>query len=128
MNPPSLCFATIAAAHGLLMLALAWKVIRFRQTKGVGIGDGGDKAITRAIRAHANFTEWAPLTLLILLVADLRGAGPYVVGALGGALLVGRLVHAIGLSASAGPSWQRLGGMVLTMLALVGSCVCAVVC
>lgn len=128
MNAPSTCYAAIVAAHCLLLLVLGWRVIRFRQTKGVGIGDGGEAAFTRRIRAHANLTEWAPMALLALLVADLRGAGPIVVGAIGGALLVGRVMHAIGLSGSAGPSSLRIVGMVLTLAAVAAASVCAVLC
>jgi hypothetical protein len=128
MNVPSTCYAAIVAAHGLLMLILGWRVIRFRQTKGVGIGDGGEAAFTRRIRAHANLTEWAPMTLIALLVVDLRGAGPYVVGGIGGALLVGRVMHAIGLTRSSGVSQWRIVGMVLTLGALLAASICAVLC
>lgn len=118
----------IFAAHIVLAIALGLNVIRFRLTRKVGIGDGGDKDVKRAIRVHANFIEWVPFALLAIGMAELRGVSETTVGILGGVLLVSRLGHALGLSRSIGPSIGRTGGMtvmitvmlVATGLALAG--------
>ena len=51
-----------------------------------------------AIRVHANAVEWALPVLLLLLVAELNRASPLLLHAAGIALVVGRVLHAIGLS------------------------------
>ena len=118
----------IFAAHIVLAIALGLNVIRFRLTRQVGIGDGDDKDLKRAIRVHANFIEWVPFALLAIAMAELRGVSETTVGILGGVLLVSRLGHAVGLTRSIGTSIGRTGGMtvmigvmlVATGLALAG--------
>ncbi len=101
------------AAHILLAVLLGLNVIRLRLTRRVGIGDGGDKVVKRAIRVHGNFIEWVPFALLAIAAAELRGTGEGTVAVLGGLLLLSRIGHAFGLSRSIGVSVGRSGGMVL---------------
>lgn len=109
------------AAHALLGLLLGLNVIRLRWKHRVGIGDGGNREMVRAVRVHANFAEWTPLALLLLLAAELRSAPPDWVAGLGLALLLGRVGHAIGLSRGIGPSVGRSGGMTLTMIVILAA-------
>jgi hypothetical protein len=112
----SLLFASL---HVLLMLALAVPVVIHRNTHRIGIGDGGDRRLARKIRVHGNFVEYVPMALLVLALLELCGLpAPWVWG-LGGALLLGRLLHAFGLSRSGGYSVGRFTGTLLTWLALV---------
>lgn len=111
-----------AAAIGLLVVGLGLRVVQLRRRYRVGIGDGDHRELARAIRAHGNLIEHAPLALVLLLIAELSHAlsGP-ALHAAGAAIVVGRLLHAAGLSRTAAPSHGRLVGMLLTwgaMLAL----------
>jgi uncharacterized membrane protein YecN with MAPEG domain len=54
-----------------------------------------------------------------LLVAELNRASPLLLHLAGIALVLGRLMHAVGLSSRTGLSTGRTGGMVLTVAALV---------
>ena len=117
--------ALTALALATLGTALGIRVARMRQTERVGIGNGEHRRLHRAIRAHGNFAEWAPLGLLALLIADLRGAPPVLVGVLGAGLVAGRAAHAWGLSRSSGASVGRLSGMLLTILATIAAAVAA---
>ncbi len=112
-----------AAFLGLLLLVLAWNVVKQRRIHKVGLGDGGIPALGRAIRVQANFVEYVPLTLLLVLLVELQlqGAHLWVAHVLGGALLLGRVLHAIGLSGSAGTSFGRMWGTLLTWLALLAA-------
>jgi uncharacterized membrane protein YecN with MAPEG domain len=103
----------------LLLVMLALRVIRLRWKLRVGLGDGGDKAMSRAIRIHANATEHLPIALLLLLVAELNHAGPTLLHACGIVLVVARVLHAIGLGRSAGASWPRAAGTVGTIGVIV---------
>lgn len=108
-----------AGLLALILVFLAARVIRLRVRHRVGIGDGGQPDLARAIRVHGNFVEYTPLGLLLILLIELAGYAPWLVQTLGGALVAGRLLHALGLSRSSGESMPRLIGMVLTFAVLV---------
>ncbi|WP_299592341.1 MAPEG family protein [uncultured Microbulbifer sp.] len=94
--------ALYAGLCALLVIALAFKVVAFRRGKKVGIGTGGDKEGAVAVRAHANAVEYIPLALILMLIAEINGLSHLWLHCLGGVLLLGRLLHAIGLVAGKG--------------------------
>jgi hypothetical protein len=109
-----------AGLLGLLLLALSGQVVRLRWRYRVGLGTGSSPELERAVRAHANFCEYVPLALVLMIGLSLAGAAPgWALHALGLALLVGRLLHAFGLSRSAGASRARQAGTILTWLVLL---------
>lgn len=111
---------SIHAALGvLLVLLLGAAVVRQRRRAQVGIGDGGDAALARAIRAHANLVENLPLALILLLLLELGGLAPLWLHLLGGGFLASRLLHAWGLSHRSGVSFGRFWGMAGTWLAML---------
>ncbi len=110
----------------LLLVVLTLHVIRMRYRHKVEIGDGGVPELQRAIRAHANFIEYVPIALLLILMADLVGHQKWVVHVLGIALLVGRLAHAYGFTSGAGPNLGRGAGVGLTMLVLIAGAALAI--
>lgn len=112
-----------AALAALLVLALGVRISLARGRFKVGIGDGGHHELARYIRVHANALENLPLALLLLLILELDQTAPIWVHAFGIALLVGRVLHALGLSRSAGTSFERLVGMALTWLVLLAMAV-----
>ncbi|MBT8144593.1 MAG: MAPEG family protein [Gammaproteobacteria bacterium] len=116
--------AFYAGLLGLLTLVLGGLVVRQRFRSQVGIGDGGDSRLSLAIRVHGNFIENVPLALLLLLVAEMTAAPTLLLHGCGIALVVARLLHAFGLSRSAGTSPGRFVGtattwIVIAILALV---------
>lgn len=112
----SLLFASL---HVLLMLILAVRVVGYRRAQKIGIGDGGDKLLARRVRVHANFIEYVPLALLMLALLELSGLPAAWLWALGGTLLVSRILHAAGLSRHSGYSIGRFWGTLLTWIVLV---------
>jgi len=108
-----------AAILGLLSLVLAGLVVRARSTESVIFGDGASIVMQQRIRVHANFVEYVPLALLLLLVLELNGASPLVLHVLGGSLVAGRALHAFGLSTSTGTTPGRFIGTVLTWLVIL---------
>src|SRR5690606_12886383 len=99
--------ALYAALAAILVIALAASVIARRYGVRVGLGDNGDHVLARRIRAHANAVEYLPLALILLLVLELLAIAPPWLHAFGIALLLGRLLHALGLSRSSGPGVLR---------------------
>jgi uncharacterized membrane protein YecN with MAPEG domain len=98
----------------LLVLILAARVSLRRGSAKVGLGGGGDADLIRRIRAHANAVENLPLALLLLLLLELDQTRPLWLHVFGCVLIIGRILHAIGLSRSAGGSGGRFVGTLLT--------------
>lgn len=111
--------ALYAGLLALLLLLLSVQVSRKRQSVKVGVGHGDDRILHLAIRAQGNFTEYVPLALVLIALWELNGQPPWMVHGLGASLLAGRILHAIGLSRSAGASVPRLIGTILTWLVLL---------
>lgn len=109
----------------LLLVVLSLRVIQLRYRYRVEIGDGGHSELARAIRVQANFVEYVPLALLVILLADLVGHAKWTVHVLGIALLVGRVAHALGFASAEGPNFGRTLGMTLTVLVLIAGAVLA---
>jgi uncharacterized membrane protein YecN with MAPEG domain len=104
-----------AALLALLFLALSWHVISYRRANGISVGDHDDKMMQKRIRVQANFVEYTPLALLLLLMTELLGAPALALHLLGLMLLVGRAAHAIGLGSTPQKIPFRILGMVLTL-------------
>ena len=111
--------ALYASLLALVFIYLSFKVIGLRRSLKVGVGDGGEKLLTKAIRVHGNFSEYIPLALLLLACFEFNGANPLWVHLLGATLLLGRFLHAAGLSNSIGATPPRVIGMILTFLVLL---------
>ena len=103
-----------AALLAFVFIALSAHVIRFRRLLKIGLGSNGDAALERAMRVHANFAEYAPFALLLLAFAEMQGGYGPLIHMLAGALLIGRCVHAYGLSREREDFRLRVGGMILT--------------
>ena len=104
---------------GITFLYLSILVVMRRRSTKTSLGDGGDHHFLGVIRAHGNFAEYVPLTLILMLVAELNLAHYLLLHFVGGTLLIGRIVHAYGLRHHTGASWQRIYGMLLTFGSLL---------
>ena len=105
--------------HLILLLVLSLLVVRQRRRHRVELGDADIPALTQAIRAFGNATEYVPSGLVALAVLALAGAPPLVIHPVGVVLFVGRLAHAVGLSRSGAATLPRAVGVVLTWLAYI---------
>ena len=103
----------------LLMVFLSFRTIFTRRRLAVSFGDGGHSELTAASRIFGNAAEYIPPCLVILVLLALLGFQPVWVHAIGGGMLLGRLLHAWGLSQPKQPSFGRVSGMILTQAALV---------
>jgi len=116
-----------AGINGLLAVALSFLVVRQRFATKINLGGGDHPPLERAIRAHGNFIEYAPLILLLMLLLALGGVSPIRLHVIGAALTLGRLLHAWGLSRQSGTSVGRGAGIMLTWLALLSAAIAALV-
>lgn len=104
-----------AALLALLFVLLTVRTIRVRRRLRVAIGDGAQPELLRAMRAHANFAEYAPLALVLFYFAEIGGAPQPLAHLLGGSLLIGRCLHAWGVSQARETFAFRVTGMALTL-------------
>lgn len=111
--------ASYIALLVLLGVALSANVVRQRFAARVALGDGNDRTLMKRIRAHGNFSEYAPLLIAILILLPLLGAREWLVHMIGLPALVGRLLHGIGITRSGGPGTWRQIGMILTYFTLI---------
>ncbi len=112
--------AFFAGLLALVYLGLSGWVIGARVSENVLIGDGGDTAVLKRIRSHANFIEYVPLALILIACWRRRGSHGLVQGLLV-ALLVARILHPIGMFAPPNSPRQfacRGGGILLTLAVL----------
>jgi uncharacterized membrane protein YecN with MAPEG domain len=59
-----------AGLLALWLVVLSLRVIQARRAARVSLGDGGNRALQRAIRGQANFAEYVPIALLLLLILE----------------------------------------------------------
>ena len=104
----------------LLLVVLSARVVMGRQKHRVALGDGGNDDMVLRTRVFGNAAEYIPVGIGALALLTLLGLPAYCIHAVGGVLLVGRLLHASGLTAGK-PTPGRLFGMVLTYLALIAA-------
>jgi uncharacterized membrane protein YecN with MAPEG domain len=111
--------AIYAAILGLLGAVLTTNVILSRVRAKVDAGDGGRASLAQAIRAHGNFAEQAPLSLILIGLGEARGARPFIVNILGVALVLSRLASAYALSRTLNqsPGRQFGGGLAVLIIA-----------
>ena len=114
-----------AALSGLLLAWLALQAIKARRANKVKLGDGGNFELQSAIRAHGNFAEYMPITLILLFLLEYNGAPTLVIHAVGATFLVGRWIHAQGLLKD--NLRKRVQGMGFTLNILIGLAVANIV-
>lgn len=108
------------ALNILLLVVLSFRVGQVRIREKINLGDGDNSAMLRRIRAQGNYIEYAPLSLIGLFAMASLSALPIVLHIAGGAFLLGRVLHAMGMNAPKAAGKGRIFGMILTMLTLLG--------
>jgi len=108
-----------AALLALFYVYLSARTIGVRRNAKISVGDGGDDSMLRAMRMHANFAEYAPITLLLLAFMEIQGGQSWMLHTLGALLLIARLSHAYGISSLEAPGKFRVAGMAGTFTTIV---------
>ncbi len=112
--------AVYAALLALLVVMLALVVMKLRNGLAIGMGDGGNRDLARAIRVHGNAIESIPLFLVLLGVYELNHGGVGALHFFGALFFLSRVLHAWGLFSSGGVSPGRLIGTAGTYICLLG--------
>ena len=110
---------TFAGAAALLHIWLASRVSRVRAAHKVSIGDGGNEALVRRMRAHANYGENMPIVLIMIALIELAGGDARILWAAGILFILARILHGFGMDRPS-PSRLRMIGMIGTTFVLLG--------
>lgn len=114
--------ALYAGLLGLLAVAVAFPAGMLRGKLNISVGDGGNPALLLAMRRHANFAEWVPLALILIALLELNAVSTRAIHSLGAALVIARLLHAIGLKSDTMQSVGRgLGAMATALITVTAS-------
>lgn len=111
------------ALLAILFLFLSFKTIKVRKKLQIGVGTGDNPELLRAMRVHANFSEYVPISLILILSVELLKGHFILVHGLGAALLIGRVLHAYGVSQTKENLKFRVSGMLLTFSTMLVSIV-----
>jgi uncharacterized protein len=103
----------------LLFFYLSIRTIGLRRKLQIGIGANDNQEMLRAMRVHSNFAEYTPLSLFLIYLVEIQGGALLFVHALGIFLVIGRSVHAYGVSQINEKFVFRVSGMALTFTSMV---------
>ena len=115
-----LIVTSIAASFlTLIFIRLSFGVIRLRRSNKVSLGSGGNEDLERAIRAQGNFAEYVPFGILLMACLELNGAPAWLVCIPAITLIIGRLIHAQGITEPPPYTRKRVIGMIFTFNTLI---------
>jgi uncharacterized membrane protein YecN with MAPEG domain len=112
-----------AGLLALLFVGLSIRTLRLRRRLRIAIGDAGNQTMLRAMRAHANFAEYAPIAIVLMYLVEITGGSGAFVHILGASLLAGRIAHAVGVSQVDEKYAFRVIGMALTLTSIIAAAV-----
>ena len=110
---------TTASLLTFVYVFLAFKVIALRRTEKIALGDGGVQKLQAAIRAHGNFSEYVPLSLVLMALLELDHFASIALMVVALALVLGRVLHAVSVLSNPQRFKFRVLGMQLTFATLV---------
>ncbi len=106
---------TAAAAAAIVNLWLSLRVGALRRAHGISVGDGGNEALQRRMRAQLNFAENVPIVLVLIAAIEIAGIGETWLAYVAGAFILGRVAHGFGMDGGKAQIGRAVG--VLTTLA-----------
>jgi len=106
------------------MLILAFRIIDLRGSPVTKFLHSEERVIDedtlyRAVRGHGNLIEYAPLFLILMLIAELNGLASAYLHYSGIIFTIGRLMHGIVFSFMKPNMILRVGGMILTFTGFI---------
>ena len=115
-----------ACALTAVFIALQYNVILRRGAAKISINYNDDMVLAEKIRRHGNFIETVPLALILMASAESVGASAVWLHAIGALLLIGRVLHPLGLKHDVMVSPLRIAGTMATQFSMFTSVACIV--
>jgi len=116
---------SLAAAAAIINIWLAIRCGRLRASEKVMHGDGGSAPLMRRMRAHSNFIEYTPITLILIAAIEMTEKGGQWLAIVGALYMAARVLHALGMD-NPEVGKLRMIGILVTFLTLIGLSVVAV--
>lgn len=86
-----------AGAAAILNLWLAMRTGAIRRQAKISIGDGGNEALIRRMRAHANFIESAPFIVILIALIEITTGSSLWLWVASVLFVLARIAHALGM-------------------------------
>lgn len=103
----------------IIFIIISIKIIKLRHQYKISLGANGYEDLKRVIRAHGNFAEYTPITLILLLCAEANNANWIILFILALFFILGRVSHAYAFIFNKQHFKFRVRGMVLTFSVLL---------
>ncbi|MFK7888803.1 MAG: MAPEG family protein [Gammaproteobacteria bacterium] len=108
-----------ASLLALLLLYLAYRIVKVRRSNKVGLGSGGDEAVEHAMRVMGNAVEYVPIALILIALLEINHTPQWMIHVYGAVLFAARLYHLRGFGSNSGISNGRYYGTLGTWLVIV---------
>ena len=112
-----------AALLAIFFVFLSVYVIRGRFQHKLSLGHGEIPDMVARTRAHGNFSEYVPISLILMFFLEFGGSSHAMIHALGLMLVLGRALHAIALLKLFPVPYARQAGMALTFTMILISAI-----
>ena len=108
---------TTTGAAALINFWLGARIGQLRIAKRISVGDVGDPRLLARMRAQANFSEYAPIVLLLIALIEFAVGTQFWLWIVAVIFVLGRIMHGFGMD---GAMRLRQIGIATTMLIMVG--------
>ena len=116
-----------AGILGLIYIGLTFFTIKGRFKYGVSLGTGGNEDMEKRMRSHANFAEYVPVALVLILLSELGNAPAWSVHTLGAILVLGRVLHAKAINSPNTVNNLRKVGMIMTLSVIIAASILSII-
>lgn len=110
-----------AGVLGIMAVALGATAGIMRGKQGIAFGDGGNNELLLRMRRHANFVEYVPLALILIALLEMQAVPAIAIHALGGGLVLGRVLHWVGFGENVSNPLRGLGAGLSALTMIVAS-------
>lgn len=108
MLPVSLTFA---GALALLNIFLAYRISQIRHAGKISLGDGNNVLLLARMRAQANFIEYTPFVLILMVLLERAGEPANLLWWTGAAYVVVQIAHLFGMEPKAAAALRVIGAL-----------------
>jgi uncharacterized membrane protein YecN with MAPEG domain len=108
-----------ASLLSIIFIIISIKTIKLRHQYKISLGASGHEDLERLIRAHGNFAEYTPISLILMLCAEANKANWIILFILALLFILGRAFHAYAFIFNKHHFKFRVRGMVLTFSVLI---------
>jgi len=114
-----------AAAAAILNIWLTIRIGAIRRGAGISVGDGGNEALQRRMRAQLNFVENTAFVVILIAAIEISGAGQPWLAYVAAVYFLGRIGHGLGMDGGS-LAIGRMLGTLATVLIQLGLAIAAI--